>query len=58
MAVIDPVFLHSCRASVPGCAAGVAALLALDDRWRGALVATLLCGGNVATADARDWLLR
>jgi len=40
----------------PAGAAGVAALLG-DDRWRGALVATPLCGGNVTPADARDWLL-
>ena len=41
----------------PAGAAGLAALLADADRWRGALVATPLCGGNVTPADARDWLL-
>lgn len=41
----------------PAGVAGVAALLAHGHRWRGALIATPLCGGNVTTADARDWLL-
>ena len=41
----------------PAGVAGVAALLAHGDRWRGALIATPLCGGNVTTAAARDWLL-
>ena len=41
----------------PAGAAGLAALLAHGDRWRGALVAMPLCGGNVTPADARDWLL-
>lgn len=41
----------------PAGVAGLAALLAQADRWRGALVATPLCGGNVTPSDARDWLL-
>jgi threonine dehydratase len=41
----------------PAGAAGLAALLAHPEDWRGALVATPLCGGNVTPADARDWLL-
>ena len=41
----------------PAGAAGLAALLADAARWRGTLVATPLCGGNVTPADARDWLL-
>lgn len=41
----------------PSGATGVAVLLANGDRWRGARVATPLCGGNVTTEQARDWLL-
>jgi threonine dehydratase len=41
----------------PAGAAGLAALVAHAGRWSGALVATPLCGGNVTSADARDWLL-
>ena len=41
----------------PAGAAGLAALLVHGARWRGAVVATPLCGGNVTAADARDWLL-
>ena len=41
----------------PAGVAGLAALVAEPLRWRGALVATPLCGGNVTAADARHWLL-
>lgn len=41
----------------PAGAAGLAALLADPARWRGATVATPLCGGNVTDADAARWLL-
>ena len=41
----------------PAGAAGLAALVAHASRWSGALVATPLCGGNVTTEQARDWLL-
>jgi threonine dehydratase len=41
----------------PAGVAGLAALLTDADRWRGALVATPLCGGNVTPADAKAWLL-
>jgi threonine dehydratase len=41
----------------PAGAAGLAALAATPARWRGTLVATPLCGGNVTPADARTWLL-
>jgi threonine dehydratase len=41
----------------PAGAAGLAALLTTGDRWRGALVATPLCGGNVTPADTKRWLL-
>jgi threonine dehydratase len=41
----------------PAGAAGLAALVAYPGRWSGALVATPLCGGNVTSTQARDWLL-
>jgi threonine dehydratase len=41
----------------PAGAVGVAAILQYPDRWRGARVATPLCGGNVTQEDARRWLL-
>jgi threonine dehydratase len=41
----------------PAGAAGLAALLAFPDRWRGARVAVPLCGGNVTAAQMREWLL-
>ena len=40
----------------PAGAAGVAALIEHGARWRGARVATPLCGGNVTPDDARRWL--
>jgi threonine dehydratase len=41
----------------PAGAVGVAAILANPERWRGARVATPLCGGNVTQEDTRRWLL-
>ncbi len=41
----------------PAGAAGVAAILEHPERWRGARVATPLCGGNVTQEDTRRWLL-
>jgi threonine dehydratase len=41
----------------PAGVAGLAALVAHPGRWSGALVATPLCGSNVTSAQARDWLL-
>jgi threonine dehydratase len=41
----------------PSGAVGLAAVLAMGDRWRGARVATPLCGGNVTAEQARSWLL-
>jgi len=41
----------------PAGAAGLAALLAHGERWRGVPVATVLCGGNVTRAQLRAWLL-
>jgi threonine dehydratase len=41
----------------PAGAAGVAAILANPERWRGTRIATPLCGGNVTQEDTRRWLL-
>lgn len=41
----------------PAGAVGLAALLAAGETWRGARVATPLCGGNVTPADMRAWLM-
>ena len=41
----------------PAGVAGLAALVADRAAWRGATVATPLCGGNVTDAQMRDWLL-
>jgi threonine dehydratase len=40
----------------PAGAAGLAAVLGDPGRWRGARVATVLCGGNLAPEQARAWL--
>lgn len=41
----------------PAGVVGIAALLEQKERWRGARIATPLCGGNVTQEDARRWLL-
>ena len=41
----------------PAGAVGLAALVADPDLCRGQRVATVLCGGNVTAAQARDWLI-
>jgi threonine dehydratase len=40
----------------PSGAAGMAALLADTDRFRGQLVGTILCGGNLTHEQTRQWL--
>jgi threonine dehydratase len=40
----------------PSGAAGMAALLADGDRFRGQLVGTILCGGNLTHEQMREWL--
>jgi threonine dehydratase len=40
----------------PSGAVGLAALLADGERFRGQLVATILCGGNLTPEQARQWL--
>ena len=41
----------------PAGVVGIAALCEDPARWRGARVATPLCGGNVTSSDVRRWLL-
>jgi threonine dehydratase len=41
----------------PSGAAGIAALLAHGERFRGQLVGTILCGGNLTPEQVRRWLL-
>ena len=41
----------------PAGAVGLAALVADPDLGRGQRVSTILCGGNVTAAQARDWLI-
>jgi len=40
----------------PAGAAGLAALLAQRERWRGKRVATILCGGNMTPEQMKAWL--
>lgn len=40
----------------PGGAAGIAAMIEHKPRWRGARVATILCGGNVTEEQFAKWL--
>jgi len=40
----------------PAGAAGLAGLWKIAEQWRGARVATILCGSNVTPADAQRWL--
>lgn len=41
----------------PSGAAGVAAILAHPSAWKGAHVATVLCGSNLSDTQIREWLL-
>jgi threonine dehydratase len=41
----------------PAGAAGIAAILADVERYRGRRVATVLCGGNLTRVDAERWLV-
>jgi threonine dehydratase len=51
------VFEHAGLLIEPAGAAGVAAILADRERYRGRRVATILCGSNVTPADAARWVL-
>jgi threonine dehydratase len=50
------VFRHHGLVTEPAGVAGLAAALAYSERFRGAQVATPLCGGNLTTAQIKDWL--
>lgn len=58
IASIGLVFHHHGLVIEPAGAAGLAAIVSHKDRFRGMLVATPLCGGNLTAAQARDWLLK
>lgn len=51
------IFQHHGLVVEPAGAAGLAAALACQQRFRGQLVATPLCGGNMTSAQTRRWLL-
>jgi threonine dehydratase len=51
------VFRHHGLVVEPAGAAGVAAARVYAERFRGALVATPLCGGNLTESQVRAWLL-
>ncbi|HYG72670.1 MAG TPA: pyridoxal-phosphate dependent enzyme [Actinomycetota bacterium] len=51
------VFEHAGLLIESAGAAGLAAILADRERYRGRRVATILCGSNVTPADAANWLL-
>ena len=51
------VFQHHGLVVEPAGAAGVAAAITLKERFRGASVGTLLCGGNLTAEQVRRWLL-
>lgn len=42
----------------PAAALGIAAILDNRDRFRGATVATVLCGANISTTDFEKWVVR
>jgi threonine dehydratase len=54
---VRAVFRHHGLVVEPSGAAGLAAVLADRERFRGARVATPLCGGNVTAEQARAWFL-
>jgi threonine dehydratase len=47
---------HAGVVAEPSGAVGVAALLEQPDRFRGQLVATIVCGGNLTAQQMREWL--
>jgi threonine dehydratase len=52
------VFGHHGLVVEPAGAAGLAAAVAFRERFRGARVATPLCGGNLTADQVRSWLLK
>ena len=47
---------HAGLVAEPSAAAGVAAILEDPERFRGSVVGTIICGGNVADEQMRRWL--
>jgi threonine dehydratase len=52
--------LYRCSGLIvePAAALGIAAILENRDRFRGMTVATILCGGNISTADFEKWVVQ
>jgi threonine dehydratase len=51
------VFQHHGLVTEPAGVAGLGAILSYGDRFRGATIATPLCGGNISPEHTRSWLL-
>jgi threonine dehydratase len=56
IAAMQLLFSHHGLVVEPAGAAGLAAAIALPERFRGALVATPLCGGNLTSEQIGQWL--
>jgi threonine dehydratase len=57
IAAMQLVFRHHGLVIEPAGAAGLAAAMTFRERFRGAYVATPLCGGNLTSEQIRQWLL-
>lgn len=57
IAAMQLVFRHHGLVIEPAGAAGLAAAITFHERFRGAHVATPLCGGNLTSEQIRQWLL-
>lgn len=51
------IFQHHSLVAEPAGAAGVAAALTFQERFRGMTIGTPICGGNITPDQARRWLL-
>jgi threonine dehydratase len=49
------ILLHAGIVSEPSGAVGIAALIENIDQFKGKIVATIICGGNVTEQQLRDW---
>lgn len=56
VAAMRLIFAKAGLVTEPSGAAGVAAIMARPEVFRSRRVATILCGGNLTDAQARDWL--
>jgi threonine dehydratase len=57
IAAMGLLFREAGLVGEPAGVAGLAALLEHGDRWRGARVATPVCGGNLTAEQVRRWLV-